>query len=73
MAAAKGSFDPETLALLKSVFNQACALLPQHRRKTETQSTIAIRILQLAAEGERDPNRLLSHALNPAECRRHGP
>jgi len=62
--AAKGCFDLETLALLKSVFNQACTLLPHHRDDPEMRSTLAVRILQLAGNGERNPTKLLSYALD---------
>lgn len=55
--------DPETLALLRAVFDEACGLLPPHRRSSEIRSTLAVRILQHAARGERNPKRLRSYAL----------
>lgn len=71
--AARGSFDPETLALLKSVFNRACTLLPQRRDNPEMRSTLAVRILRLAGKGERNPTKLLSYALDASKLPARGP
>ena len=57
------SLDPETLALLRAVFEEACSLLPQHKRTHEMRSALAVRILKCAAQGERNVARLLRHAL----------
>jgi len=63
MPTADGSFDPETLAILRAVFEEACGLLPPHRRTHETRSALAHRILTLAAKGERNPIKLRTYAL----------
>jgi hypothetical protein len=57
------AFDPETLAVLKSVFDEACGLLPLHKRTDEMRSRIAYRILKLAAIGERNRMKLRTYAL----------
>ena len=57
------SLDPDTLALLKAVFDEACDLLPLHKRTHEMRSILAVRILQNAAQGERNPTRLRTYAL----------
>jgi hypothetical protein len=63
MSATNRPFDSETLALLKAVFEEACALLPRHRRTHEMRSALAVCILKHAAKGERDPARLRMCAL----------
>jgi hypothetical protein len=63
MPTASGPFDPETLALLKAVFEEAYALLPPHKRTHEMRSALAVRILKCAANGERNPTRLRAFAL----------
>jgi hypothetical protein len=64
MSSTNSPFDPETLALLKAVFEEACALVPLRRRTHEMRSALAVRILRRAAEGERDPTRLRTYALS---------
>jgi hypothetical protein len=56
-------FDPETLAILKAVFDEACAALPPGQRTPGVRSLLAERILRKAGEGERDPARLGTYAL----------
>ncbi len=63
MSFTNGPFDPETLALLKAVFEEACVLVPPHRRTHEMRSALAVCILKHAAKGERDPTRLRTCAL----------
>jgi len=58
-----GSFDPEILAILKAVFDEACARLSADQHTAGMRSTVAERILKLAARGERDRGRLLAYAL----------
>jgi hypothetical protein len=56
------SFNSEELNIFASVFDRACA---EMRANDEaSRSLIALRILHLAAEGERVPERLL-------ECAKH--
>ena len=57
------SLDPETLALLRAVFEEACGLLPPHKRTHEKRSALAVRILKCAAQGERNAARLRTYAL----------
>ena len=58
-----GSFDPETIALLRTVLDQAWVnLLPEQQSRT-SKSDLAVRILLLAAQGERDPVRLRTLAV----------
>jgi hypothetical protein len=58
-----GSFDPETIALLRTVLDEAWVnLLPKQQSHT-SKSDLAVRILTLAAQGERDPVRLRTHAV----------
>ena len=58
-----GSFDPETIKLLKAALDQAWLSLSSGQQAHTTKSYIAQRILKLAAQGERDPVRLRSYAL----------
>ncbi|MGB6316421.1 MAG: hypothetical protein WBG13_28280 [Pseudolabrys sp.] len=55
-------FDLETVALLREVLDDAWALLRVERRATMLKTTLAERILALAAQGERDRERLLDAA-----------
>jgi hypothetical protein len=54
----RGAFDPETLAILRSVFDEACLALPPGQHTASMRSTLAEHILRKAGEGERDPIRL---------------
>jgi hypothetical protein len=72
---AQGAFDPETLTILKDVFDEACALVPEAQSTPEMRTILAERILNLAGRGERDPIRLRTYALMqvaPAAARRAG-
>jgi hypothetical protein len=59
----RGAFDPETLAILRAVFDEACLALPSGQHTSSMRSTLAERILRKAGEGERDPIRLRAYAL----------
>jgi len=62
--AAGGSLDPETIAVLRAVLDDAwAALMPEHKLTT-SKSVLAERILRLAAQGERDPLRLRACAVS---------
>ena len=63
MAAASRSFDPETLAMLRAVFEEACGVLPPHRRTSKMRSDLAVIILRRAAQGGLSPAELRSYAL----------
>ena len=59
----RGAFDPETLAVLKGVFDEACLALGPDQHTPGIRSKLAERILSRAGEGERDPVRLRTYAL----------
>jgi hypothetical protein len=63
MPAMRGTFDPETLAVLRSVFDDACLALPPGQHTPSMRSKLANRILKRASEGEFDPVRLRAYAL----------
>jgi hypothetical protein len=56
-------YDPETLAVLDGVYDQALASLGG--QPTIVRETIALRIFDLASTGERDPERMRQAALRP--------
>jgi hypothetical protein len=56
-----GSFDPEEVTLLASVFDRACKELKIRDEARET--LVACRIVRLADQGERDPEKLLTYAM----------
>jgi hypothetical protein len=58
-----GSFDPETIELLRAALDQAWQSLSPGQQAHTSKSFIAQRILKLAAGGERDPARLRRYAL----------
>ena len=55
-------FDPETIAILKGVLDDAWSRLPPGQTNV-TRSLIAERILKAARDGERDPVRLRARAI----------
>lgn len=55
--------DPETVALLRETLEDAWACLPPERQATMQKTTLAVRILKSAAEGERDRKHLRDAAL----------
>jgi hypothetical protein len=63
MGSSYKAFDPETLSMLKRVFDQSIAALPTALQTPERKSLVASRLLRLAARGERDPVRLRTAAL----------
>ena len=60
-----GSFDPEAIALMLAVLDEAWA----SRRAGASRSTMARRVLALVAWGERDRARLCAYALGDVEPR----
>jgi hypothetical protein len=56
-------FDLETVALLRETLDDAWACLRPQERATMSRTQLAESILALAAEGERNPDRLLDAAL----------
>jgi hypothetical protein len=59
-------FDPETLAMLKAVFEEACGVLPPDPRTSRLRSDLAILILRRAAEGGISSAELRRYALSEA-------
>ncbi|HKB90883.1 MAG TPA: hypothetical protein VKC60_10250 [Opitutaceae bacterium] len=56
-------FDLETVALLREILDDAWASLRPEQQATMLKTTLAERILNLAARGERDREQLLDAAL----------
>jgi hypothetical protein len=59
-------FDPDTLEILQRAYTEACVSLtgkvgfePDEKART----ALALRIMDLAATGEREPEKLIAHAL----------
>jgi hypothetical protein len=57
-------FDANTIALLRLTLDRAWASLSASEQAVTSRSILAERILRAAAQGERDPDRLRSHALS---------
>ena len=55
-------FDPETIAMLRGVLDDAWSCLPAGQTNV-TRSLLAERILKAAKNGERDPVRLRTRAI----------
>ncbi len=56
-------FDLDTVLLLREALDDAWSFLPPRQRGTTSKTLLAERILKSAAEGERDPERLIDAAL----------
>lgn len=59
-----GSFDPETLVILETAFDEAWITLKTNGSGNIRPDELARRICHLAMEGERDPVRLHDEALS---------
>jgi hypothetical protein len=59
----RGAFDPVTLDLLRGVLDEAWGSLRPEQRAQGSKSLLAAIILKLAANGERDPVQLRTHAV----------
>jgi len=64
------NFDLETVALLRETLDDAWACLRPQERETTTRTQLAEGILALAAEGERNPDRLIDAAFMAVGNRR---
>ena len=65
-------FQPELIALMRSVLDEASAMLPEAKRTSTAKADIASNILACAAKGERDPVMLKAAALSAiVECSRY--
>jgi hypothetical protein len=56
-------FQPELIKLMKTVLDDATAMLPEAKRTSAIKAEIASQILACAAKGERDPIALKMAAL----------
>jgi hypothetical protein len=56
-------YDAETIAMLKSAFDETCAAVPAKRLTQAVRALIAERILKIVGTGERDRVRLQIRAL----------
>jgi len=62
-------FSPELIELMKSVLDDATAMLPEAKRTSSMKAEIASHILECAAKGERNPIALKTAALSAVvEC-----
>jgi hypothetical protein len=59
-------FDPETIAILRHILDDAWSCLPAGQTSI-TRSELAERILKAARDGERDPARLRDRAIADIE------
>ena len=58
------NYDLDTVALMRETLDEAWARLRPQERAVTPKSSLAVRILETAAQGERDPQRLLDAALS---------
>jgi hypothetical protein len=62
-------FQPELIELMKTVLDDAAAMLPEAKRTSTMKAEIASHILACAAKGERNPTTLKIAALSAVvEC-----
>jgi hypothetical protein len=62
-------FQPELIELMRTVLDDATAMLPEAKRTSSMKAEIASHILESAADGERDPIVLKATALSAVvEC-----
>jgi hypothetical protein len=65
-------FQPEVIELMRSVLEEATAMLPEGNRTSTIQADIASEILTCAAKGERDRTVLKLAALSAVvDCTRY--
>jgi hypothetical protein len=57
------SFDPDTTHIMGQAFDDACKALPNVVQSDLVKYVIAKRIIQIAKNGERNPNQLCKRAL----------
>jgi hypothetical protein len=60
------AFDPETIELLAKAYESSVALVGQNQPPIVLE-TIAARIIAIAGLGERDPQKLVEHAIRGIE------
>ena len=71
MNATGAVYPPELIELMKTVLDDATAMLPEAKRTSAMKAEIASRILAGAAKGERDPMVLKNAALLAVVERTH--
>lgn len=59
-------FEPETTQAMSVAFDQACLALELADDAAREREAVAVRIIELARRGERDPIRLSEHVLRDA-------
>ena len=59
------AYTPETVKLLQCVLDDAWASMRPDEKARSNKTLVAVRILEAAAAGERNPERLLAQALVP--------
>jgi hypothetical protein len=57
------NFQPDEITLMRSVLDEAAIILPKAKQTPAMKVKLASRILEAAAKGERDPNKLRIAAL----------
>jgi hypothetical protein len=62
-------FDPETVRLLGIAYEMTLVALHQNRRIDALRTAVALKFIELAKAGERDPERLCDGALKAALTR----
>jgi hypothetical protein len=69
MEVARGAlYQPEDIALMRTVLEEAATILPAHRRTPAMKTKLAARIQASVAKGERDPVQLrIAALLGPAD------
>jgi len=73
MAVATARLDADTLAMLRSIFHEACDCLPPHRRTSTIRSDLAIPLLNRALQDGQDAAELRAYALNEVAALSNGP
>jgi hypothetical protein len=56
-------FEPETVKVMRRAFDDACTTLKLTSTRDRLRERLAIKIIELAAAGEDDANRLASRAI----------
>ena len=59
-------FDPETVAVMSTAFDEACSALKLAGTAGREREAVAVRIIELARRGERDPERICAGVLRDA-------
>jgi hypothetical protein len=61
-------FDPEMIEAMSKAFDDACRALKLTDDDAREREAVAVRIIELARRGERDPVRLRERALRDADA-----